>query len=71
MLNNSCLSEIDVVDGIGMDKEAPSYIPIETQEPSVGWKEQIQAIFYKKFIFIKNQWIYMLVMVSFSAFKCW
>ncbi|XP_017494010.1 PREDICTED: ATP-binding cassette sub-family A member 17 isoform X6 [Rhagoletis zephyria] len=60
----NCLSEIDVVDGISMDKEAPSYNPITTRGPSVGWKEQMEAIFYKKIIFIKNQWIYTLVMVS-------
>ncbi|XP_054742275.1 ATP-binding cassette sub-family A member 2 [Anastrepha obliqua] len=59
----NCLYEIDVVDGMGMEEETPLYIPFETREPSVNWKEQFRAIFYKKFIFIKNQWAYTLLMV--------
>ncbi|XP_018794886.1 PREDICTED: retinal-specific ATP-binding cassette transporter isoform X3 [Bactrocera latifrons] len=59
----NCLSEIDVVDGIGSDKETPAYTPFESQKSQISWKEQSEAVFYKKFIFIKSQWGNTLLMV--------
>lgn len=59
----NCLSEIDVVDGIGSDKETPAYTPFEPQKSQISWKEQSEAVFYKKFIFIKSHWGNTLLMV--------
>uniref|UniRef100_W8BPU7 ATP-binding cassette sub-family A member 3 n=1 Tax=Ceratitis capitata TaxID=7213 RepID=W8BPU7_CERCA len=59
----NCLSEIDIVDGLVSDKEKTVYIPFETDEFHISWREQAKAIFYKKFIFIKNKWAYTLSMV--------
>lgn len=59
----NCLSEIDVVDGMSLDKETPEYSPFVTSESQLSWKEQSKAIFYKKIIFIKNQWVNTLLMV--------
>lgn len=53
------------MDGIGSDKECPTYTPFETPKFQISWKEQSKAVFYKKFIFVKNQWGNTLLMVSY------
>ncbi|XP_067622115.1 phospholipid-transporting ATPase ABCA3 isoform X3 [Eurosta solidaginis] len=59
----NCLSDVDVVDGISLDKQTPVYVQFQKAETRVYWTQHLKAIFYKKYIFIKNKWTYSILMV--------